>query len=131
MSTTIRPRYARAASTVARVALVLGAWSGIMLVLPFLGPPDRPVAVLGDGSRVVRIIAAAGGRIVKVQRGGVVARGVEPGFVRALYANGARAVVVARAATGCGGAERACQVVLSSSPGSHSRLAAKKASTSG
>ena len=31
-------------------------------------------------------------------------RGDGPGFVRALYANGARAVVVARAATGCGGA---------------------------
>lgn len=75
-----------------------------MLALPFLGPPDRPVAVLGDGHRAVGIVAAAGGRIVEVRRGGVVARGDGPGFVRALYVNGARAVVVARAATGCGGA---------------------------
>lgn len=86
----------------AQAALALGAWTAIMLALPFLGPEGRQVAVLGDTSRAVRAIARAGGRIVEVRRGAVIAR-ADPA---ALYRAGASLVVEGRIAAGCTGAAK-------------------------
>lgn len=97
MSTTIE----RAGRAVALAALVLGVWTAILLVMPFVGPAGRQVAVIGDGEAAVRIVAAAGGRVVEVRRGATLAQGDGPGFVRRLYASGARAVIEGRVAAGC------------------------------
>lgn len=97
MYTTIR----RIVATAAQLLLVLGAWFAVLLAMPFVGPVGRQVAVIGDSSAAVRIIAAAGGRIVEVRRGATLARGGDPDFVRRLYANGARAVVEGRIGAGC------------------------------
>ena len=58
---------------VAQLAVVLGAWVLILLAMPFVGPAGRQVAVIGD----------------------------DAGFVRRLYANGARAVIEGRIGAGC------------------------------
>ena len=89
------------ARAAALVALVLGAWTLIVLAMPFVGPAGRQVAVVGDGASAVRIIAAAGGRVVEVRRGATIARSDRSGFARALYAAGAPLVIEGRLAAGC------------------------------
>ena len=84
----------------ARIALVLGGWTAIMLAMPFVGPP-RQVAVVGDRARALRAIAAAGGTVVEVRDGATLARSDKPGFVAALYRNGARLVIEGRIGAGC------------------------------
>ena len=84
----------------ARIALVLGGWTAIMLAMPFVGPP-RQVAVVGERARALRAIAAAGGSVVEVRDGATLARSDQPGFVAALYRNGARLVIEGRIGAGC------------------------------
>ena len=36
----------------------------VMVAMPFVGPPGRQVAVVGDTARAFRIVAEAGGRLV-------------------------------------------------------------------
>jgi hypothetical protein len=72
-------------------------WFAIMIAMPFVGPSGRQVAVVGDSNRAVRIIAAAGGEVVEVRRGAVIAR-ASPG---ALYREGAWLVIEGRIAAGC------------------------------
>ena len=98
MSTTIR-RGLRAGGA---VLLILGAWAAVLLVLPFLGPTGRQVAVVGPPSVAVRSVVAAGGLIVEVRRGVVLARSDRPGFAAALYRAGAPLVLEGRLAAGCG-----------------------------
>jgi len=83
------------------VALVLGCWFLLMLALPFVGPSGRQVAVVGERARALNAITAAGGRVVEVRRGAVLALGEEPGFVRRLYGAGAPLVLEGRIAAGC------------------------------
>lgn len=97
MSTIIR-RVRRAAGW---TALALGIWALVLLAMPFVGPAGRDVAVVGDSTRAIRIIAAAGGEVVQVRRGATLARSDRPGFVAALYRNGARLVVEGRIGAGC------------------------------
>ena len=80
-----------------QAALALLAWLGILIAMPFLGPSGRQVAVVGDAAGAVRIITAAGGEVVEVRRGAVLAR-ARPA---ALYRAGARLVVEGRIASGC------------------------------
>jgi hypothetical protein len=87
-------------STIIKAALALAGWAAIMIALPFLGPSGRQVAVVGDSDRAVRLIAAAGGQVVEVRRGAVLAR-ADPA---ALYRAGAWLVVEGRLAAGCAGA---------------------------
>lgn len=84
----------------ARVALVLGGWTAIMLAMPFVGPA-RQVAVVGDRARALRAIAAAGGTVVDVRDGAILARSDRSGFAAALYRNGARLVIEGRIGAGC------------------------------
>ncbi len=86
---------------IVQAAAVLVAWMVIMLAMPFFGPAGRQVAVVGEANAAVRTIVAAGGRVVDVRQGATLARGDDGGFVRRLYANGARVVVEGRIAAGC------------------------------
>lgn len=84
-----------------RVALVLGGWAVIMLILPFVGPAGRDVVIVGDNGRAVRAVGAAGGSIIDVRRHATVARSDRPGFALALYRGGAHLVLEGRIAAGC------------------------------
>lgn len=90
-----------AARGMALAALVLGIWTLIMLAMPFVGPAGRQVAVVGNVDAAVRAIVAAGGRIVEVRRGAVLARSAARDFPRRLYAAGAPLVIEGRIAAGC------------------------------
>lgn len=95
---TITSRIARG---IALVALVLGLWTLVLVAMPFVGPAGRQVAVVADGATAVRIIVAAGGRVVEVRHGATLARSDRPGFARALYAAGAPLVIEGRIGAGC------------------------------
>ena len=82
-------------------ALALVGWAAIMLLMPFVGPSGRQVTVVGDPAAAVRAIARAGGTIVEIRRGAVIAR-ASPA---ALYRAGAWLVVEGRLAGGCAGAK--------------------------
>lgn len=89
------------------VGLVLAGWSAVMLVMPFVGPSGRLVAVVGREPDTLRQVIAAGGRIVDVRNGVMLARG-GPGFAAKLYRAGAPLVIEGRVAAGCvGGAANA------------------------
>ena len=90
--------------TISRVArgllyalLALLCWLAILIAMPFVGPSGRQVAVVGDPNRAIRIVAAAGGAVVEVRRGAVIAR-ASPA---ALYRAGAWLVIEGRIAAGC------------------------------
>jgi len=86
---------------IAWTALVLAAWAAIMIALPFVGPAGRQVAVVGDSGAAERAIVAAGGRVVEVRRGAVLARSADPHFPTRLYRSGARLVIEGRVGAGC------------------------------
>ena len=76
---------------------------------------DAPVAILAPaldgGATAARVVAAAGGTLVEVARGGmmVIARSDAPGFVRRLYAAGALLVVTAE--VGACGPSRSARIL--------------------
>jgi hypothetical protein len=86
-------------STIIKAALALGIWGAAMLAMPFVGPSGRRVAVVGDPSRAVRAVLVAGGEVIEVRRGAVLAR-ARPA---ALYRAGAWLVVEGRLVGGCAG----------------------------
>jgi len=85
------------------VAIVLLGWATVMVAMPFVGPEGRQVAVVGDASRAVRAIRAAGGTVIEIRGRAVLAR-ADPA---ALYAAGASLVVEGRLAGGCAGVGKA------------------------
>lgn len=91
----------RGVRAVALAGLALGAWTLVMVAMPFVGPAGRQVAVVGGGPAAVRAVIAAGGRIVEVRRGAVLARSNARDFPRRLYAVGAPLVIEGRIAAGC------------------------------
>lgn len=97
---TIIERMARAG---AAALLALCGWAAVMLALPFVGPAGRQMAVVGDRSEAVRAVLAAGGSVVEMKSGAVLARSDRPGFAAALYAAGAALVLEGRLGAGCGG----------------------------
>ena len=88
---------------IGRSALVLAGWLLIMLAMPFLGPSGRDVAVVGDTAQAINTIRAAGGDVVDIRKGAVLARSNKPGFAAALYHGGAPLVIGGRIAAGCFG----------------------------
>lgn len=90
----------RGARGLALAALVLAIWAAIMVAMPFMGS-GRDVAVTGDAANAVRTIRAAGGAVIEVRRGAVIARSAQSNFVGALYAAGAPLVIEGRIAAGC------------------------------
>ena len=93
MSMTIR----RVGRGLVYAALALLAWFAILIAMPFVGPSGRQVAVVGDPDRAIRIVAEAGGSVIEVRRGAVLAR-ASPA---ALYRAGAWLVIEGRIAAGC------------------------------
>lgn len=91
----------RALQSAAYAGLTLGGAFALLLALPFAG--DRPVAVVGATGDAVRAVIAAGGTIVEIRSGTVIARA----DTAALYAAGAGLVLEGRLAGGCGGGARA------------------------
>ena len=85
-------------STIIKAGLVLAGWLAVLLVMPFLGPSGRQVAVVGDPARAVAIVAEAGGQVMEVRGRSVLAR-ASPA---ALYRAGAWLVVEGRLGAGCG-----------------------------
>lgn len=81
-------------------ALVLGLWTAAMLAMPFIGPPGRLVAVTGGETAALRQTIAAGGKLIEIRNGVVLARG-GPGFAARLYRAGAPLVLEGRIAAGC------------------------------
>jgi hypothetical protein len=77
--------------------IALLCWLAILVVMPFVGPSGRQVAVVGDPNRAIRIIADAGGEVIEVRRGAVIARAGPA----ALYRAGAWLVIEGRIAAGC------------------------------
>ena len=88
---------------IGRAALVLAGWLLIMLAMPFLGPSGRDIAVVGDKARAINAIRAAGGDVIDIRKGAVLARSNKPGFAAALYHAGAPLVIEGRIAAGCFG----------------------------
>ena len=84
-----------------RAALVLLAWLLILLAMPLVGPSGRQVAVIGDTATAINVIRAAGGGVVEIRNGAVIARSDRPGFALALYRAGAPLVIEGRIAAGC------------------------------
>lgn len=82
-----------------RAALVLLAWAAVMAAMPFVGPAGRTVAVVGRDAPAV--IVEAGGYMIEMRKGIVLARSDQPGFAARLYASGAPLVLEGRIAAGC------------------------------
>lgn len=84
-----------------RAGLVLAGWLLILLAMPFLGPSGRQVAVVGDAAQAIRAVTEAGGKVVEIRKGAVLATSNRPGFTAALYHHGARLVLEGRIGAGC------------------------------
>lgn len=82
------------------VGLVLAGWLLVLFAMPFFGPGGRTVAVTGETVAAINAVREAGGRIVSVRNGIVLARG-EGGFALRLYRAGAPLVLEGRIAAGC------------------------------
>lgn len=91
----------RIARGIAWAVVVLSFWAAIMFAMPFVGPSGRQVAVIGGEKEAVAAIAAAGGRVVEVRRGAILAWSADPHFPSRLYRAGAPLLIEGRVAAGC------------------------------
>jgi hypothetical protein len=85
----------------AGACLVLAGWAAIMLGLPLVGPSGRLVAVVGEPAVAATAVRRAGGRIVEIRGGVVLARSKGRDFAWRLYRSGASMVLEGRVAAGC------------------------------
>lgn len=84
-------------------ATALGVWFAMLVVLTVLVEPTRDVVVIGPAG--LAALADSDTRIGDVGRLSITVRGMERGFVRALYAGGAWLVLPSRVG-GCLGLRR-------------------------
>ena len=101
MSTTTERPLRRVLRWGGYAGLALGGWAAIVVALPFVGPAGRLTAIPGEQAASVRAVIAAGGRVVEVREGVVLARSDRRGFARRLYRHGAPLVLEGRIAAGC------------------------------
>jgi hypothetical protein len=101
MSTTTERPFHRVLRRGGYAGLALGGWAAIVIALPFVGPAGRLAAIPGEQAVAVRAVVAAGGQVVAVRDGVVLARSDEAGFARRLYGAGAPIVLEGRIAAGC------------------------------
>jgi len=87
--------------------LVLAGWLSVSAALAFVVPPGRPTAVFVPGGDGARVVAAAGGSLLRADALVAIARSDDPGFVKRLYAEGALLVLDAEDAGGCSGRSKA------------------------
>jgi|EndMetStandDraft_5_1072996.scaffolds.fasta_scaffold896556_1 hypothetical protein len=83
------------------LALVLLAWTGILIALTFTATPGQPLAIVALPGRGLEVAAAAGGSFESLGGPVVVTRSTEAGFVRRLYGAGALMVIDARIVLAC------------------------------
>jgi len=100
-TTTESPLRRRAVGWAVHAAVVVAGWAAIVLALPFVGPPGRLTAVVGEPALATAAVASAGGRIVEVRGNVVLARAPDGGFAARLYRAGAPLVLEGRVAAGC------------------------------
>jgi hypothetical protein len=97
MSTTTDIHESDSAFALVRPAgLTLAAWLALVAVITVVAEPMRDAVVFGAPEQTLALLTGSDTRIVDVQPTYLVVRGVERGFVRALYANGAWIVLPAR-----------------------------------
>lgn len=90
----------RAIRTGSVVTLVLAGWGSVLLAMPFIGA-GRQVAIVGKPEILIPKVAAAGGQLVDVRGGVVLARSDRPNFASELYHQGVTLVLEGRIAGGC------------------------------
>ena len=83
------------------LALVLLAWSGVLLALTFSAPPGQPLAIVTLPGRGLDVVAAADGSFEGFGGPAIITRSKEAGFVRRLYGAGALMVIDARVVLAC------------------------------
>jgi hypothetical protein len=71
------------------------AWLAIAAVITFIFEPVPDALVVGGRTHMADLLAGSDTRIVDVKPGYMLVRGMEKGFVRALYSNGAWLVLPA------------------------------------
>jgi len=84
------------------VPLGLGVWILVSAVVSAFPPAGRPIAVfaLGGTAAALDAVVAAGGEILEVRSGRVIAISDDPGFVPRLY--GETPLIAVLAEGGCG-----------------------------
>ena len=95
-----RRRWGRIAGA---IALVIGGWLTVVVVLTFGSAPGKSMAVIGPPSQTLAAVARANGRILASNDYFTIARSDDAGFVARLYAAGALLVLDAEQAGGCTG----------------------------
>jgi hypothetical protein len=83
------------------LALVLLAWTGVLIGLSFAAAPGRPLAAVTLPGRGLDVVARAGGSYESFGGPLTITRSGEAGFVRRLYAAGALLVIDARVVSAC------------------------------
>jgi hypothetical protein len=86
------------------VPLGLATWACVLIMISFLPPAGRPVAVyaLGGTKAGLDAVVAAEGTVLEVRANAVVAVSGDPGFVARLYTKAPLIVVLTDAGGGCG-----------------------------
>jgi hypothetical protein len=104
MTTDRRQRRRRFLPFVIGAPVALCLWAAISVLVTLFQPAGRPVAVFAPGGpqAALAAVVAAGGSILEMRSGAVIAIAHDPGFVRRLYAEGALIVFRARGKLGCG-----------------------------
>jgi hypothetical protein len=77
-------------------AAALTGWLVVLVGVTAATEPTRDVLLLGAPAYTLSLLAGSDTRLVTVGEKFTIVRGTEPGFVRALYANGAWLVLPAR-----------------------------------
>jgi hypothetical protein len=93
MSTTTDPAGLR----LAPCAAALAAWFVLVVAITAIAEPSSDVVVFGPPERTLALLEGGDSRIVEVGERTLKIRGMSPGFVMDLYANGAWLVLPARA----------------------------------
>lgn len=85
------------------VLTVAAGWLAVVLVLTFVSPPGKSMAIIGPPSQAFEAVSKTNGRVLSASGYVTVARSDEPDFVAQLYAAGALLVLDAEQAGGCSG----------------------------
>jgi hypothetical protein len=83
------------------LALVLLAWTGVLLGLAFTAGPGQPLAVVTLPGHGLEVAAAAGGSYESLGGAVIITRSQQAGFIRRLYGAGALMVIDARVVLTC------------------------------
>jgi hypothetical protein len=78
------------------MALALGGWFGGLALVTATLEPSRDVVLFGAPEHTLARLTGTDLRIVTITERRLIVRGTAPGFVRALYANGAWLVLPVR-----------------------------------